>query len=138
MHGKQYLSEKAEKKKVTREAMWVLGIFVVVFILMIIRIAMRPSGADSVFSDMPTGAEAFEIAKAYVKPTIKSPDAEFSDGKFAYSKSNDSVYVIKSYFEEHNIAGPAVKTNFTAVIKYHGGLAVNEQNWTLVNLVETR
>ncbi len=138
MDEKEYLSERAERKKVTREAMWVLGIFIIIFILIMARIAMRPSGADSIFANMPTGAEAFEIAKDYVKPTIKSPDAEFSDGKFAFSKTNDSVYVIKSYFEERNTAGAEVKTNFTAVIKYHGGLAVNDQNWTLVNLVETR
>ena len=87
-------------------------------------------------SSLPSGNEAFEIARDFIKPTWKSADSKFPDDEYKFVKNSDSVYVVTSYFNTNNNYGTAVKTNFTATLKYNGGTMSNQQNWTLVNLEE--
>jgi hypothetical protein len=131
-----YLSEKAHKKRISQQAMWALLIFIALFILIIVRFAFRPDAAEGFFSKLPSGDDAFEIARDYIKPTLKSPDVEFADGIYRYAKASDSVYVVKSYFETKNTGNRKVKTNFTITIKYNGGANLNERNWSLLSLEE--
>ena len=64
-----------------------------------IRVASRTStSADSFFNVAPTGNDAYEIAKDYIRPTLKSP-AEFATEGFEFGKDSESVFVVKSYFE---------------------------------------
>jgi hypothetical protein len=135
---KDYLSEKAAKKKTTKEAMLVLLVFIILFIVIMVRFALRPDSRDNLFSSMPTGSEAYEIAKDYIKPTLKLPDVEFADEEYQYAKGADSVYVVKSYFETKDISNRKIITNFTIRIKYNGGTTLNEVNWSLISLEENK
>jgi hypothetical protein len=134
---RDYLSEKAAKKKVTREAMWILLIFILLFLGVMFRIAWRSESAGGFFSSMPSGDDAFEIAKDYIMPTLRSANVEFNKD-YQYAKSSDSVYVVKSYFQAKDSVGGNgnVKTNYTITIKYNGGTVSNDRNWSLLNLQE--
>jgi hypothetical protein len=133
---KDYIAEMKDKRKTTSGAMWILLIFVILFILIIIRFAIRSDSNGGFFGSLPSGNDAYEIAKDYIKPTLKSPDAKFANGDFQCTKTSDSVYVVKSYFETKNINGEKAKTNFAVALKYNGGTSSDERNWTLVRLDE--
>jgi len=133
---RDYLAEKAAKKKVTREAMWILLIFIVLFLAVMFRIAWRSESAGGFFSSMPSGDDAYEIAKDYIIPTLRSSNVEFADKDYQYAKSSDSVYVIKSYFQAKDPSSGNAKTNYTVTIKYNGGTISNDRNWSLLNLQE--
>ena len=132
---KDYLSEKAAKKQVTRQAMWVLLIFILLFLAVMFRIAWRSESAGGFFSSMPSGDEAYEIAKDYVTPTLKSGDVEF-DKDYQYAKGPDSVYVVKSGFKTKDGGNGATKTSYAITIKYNGGAVSSDKNWSLLNLQE--
>ena len=136
MAQKDYLTEKQEKIKATTRGIIVLLIFVVIFIAVIIRFAIRPGTNEGFFRLMPTGKEAYEISRDFILPSLKSTDAEFPDKDFEFSKNSDSVYIIKSHFDSRDISGREVKTEFTATLKYNGGTADDAHNWTLVKLEE--
>jgi hypothetical protein len=129
---REYLKEEQARRKTTKQGIIVIIIFVVIFIGVIFRFAFR---SGSTLGLLPTPKDAYEIAKDYVKPTIKSQDVEFPDD-YQYTKSSDSLYVIKSYFEASNIGGQNAKTDFTITLKYNGGFISRDADWTVVNLVE--
>lgn len=135
MKQRDYASEKEHKIKSTRKGLIILAIFIAIFITMIIRFAIRSGTNEGLFNLVPTGSEAYGVAKDYVNATMKFPDAEFNDDDFQYSKNSDSIYVVSSYFEviKH---GERVKTTFTAILKYNGGSTADDHNWTLVKLSE--
>ncbi len=133
---KDYLSEKAHKKRISQQAMWALFIFIALFVLIIVRFAFRPDAAGGFFSKLPSGDDAFEIARDYIKSTLKLADVEFAEGVYRYAKAPDSVYIVKSYFETKDTGNGKVKTNFTVTIKYNGGSNLNKRNWSLLNLEE--
>jgi hypothetical protein len=132
---RDYLAEKAAKKKATNEAMWVLLIFIVLFLAVMFRIAWRSESAGGFFSSMPSGDEAYQIGKDYIIPTLRSGNVEF-DKDYQYAKSSDSVYVIKSNFQATGPSSGNAKTNYKITIKYNGGVVSNDRSWTLVNLEE--
>ena len=134
MSKKDYLSEKQEKVKSTARGIIVLAIFVIIFIVMIMRLAIRSGTNEGLFPSMPSGKDAYEIAKDYILPTVKSGDPEFGEKDYEFTKNADSVYIIKSYFDIRDISGREVKTEFTATLKYKGGSSSNDRNWTLVKL----
>jgi hypothetical protein len=131
---RDYLSDKDEKKKSTRQGIIAIVIFVIIFIAVIFRFATRPGNNEGLSHQIPTGKEAYEIAKDYIKPTIKFPEAEFPDSDFQFSKNSDSVYVIKSYYEANNGSGQNVKTNFNITLKYNGGISSKAENWKMVSM----
>jgi ABC-type phosphate/phosphonate transport system permease subunit len=133
---RDYVAEKAARKRTTKEAMWFLLVLIIIFVVVIVRIAIRSISNDGLFSSMPGGDDAFEIAKDYIRPTLRFPDAVFADGDFQYAKGADSVYVVKSYFESNGTGTEKVKTNFTVRIKFNGGSHSNAQNWSLITLEE--
>ena len=116
--------------------MWILMIVIILFMVVIIRFAIRSGLNGPIFSSMPSGSEAYEIAKVYIKPTLKSPDVQFAEGEYQLDKSADSVYVVKSFFVSRNIVDEKIKTNFTITLKYQGGTISNDKNWTVLNLEE--
>src|SRR5580658_4793004 len=116
---KDYLAENAAKQRTTRASMWALLIFIILFLVVIIRFAIRPGSNGDFLISMPTGDEAFKIAKDYMKPTLRSRDAAFADADYQYAKSSDSVYIVKSYFETNNTDRGKHKTNFTVRLKYN-------------------
>ena len=82
---KDYLADQKHKVGITKQGMVVLFIFIGLFLTVIFRVAVR-SGTSSLFSSMPSGNDAFEIAKYYIKPTIKTADVDFCRRKFRICK----------------------------------------------------
>jgi hypothetical protein len=136
MSKRDYLTEKQEKSRTTARGIILLMIFIVIFIAVILRIAIRSDRNGGFFSSTPTGQNAYEMAKAFIKPTLKSSDIEFHDDEYESSTNSDSVYKITSYFDTKDSYGTAVKTNFTATLKYKGGSPMDERDWTLIKLDE--
>ena len=136
MPQKDYLKEKQEKAKTTVTGIIVLLIFIIIFIGVIVRFAIRSGTNDGFFPLMPTGKDAYEIAKDYIQSSIKSSDHEFPDKDYQFTKNSDSVYTITSHFDARNIRGEEIKTEFTATLKYNGGSTSDQHNWTLVKLEE--
>ena len=136
MHKRDYASEKESKKRSTTEGMWLLILFIVLFIVIIIRFAMGSGSGEGLVSLMPSGNDAYAVARTYIRPSLSAPDVKFAEDNFQYTKGDDSVYVIKSYFEATFPGGEKAKTNFRIALKYNGGSISNTRNWLLLSLDE--
>jgi hypothetical protein len=131
MDKRDYEAEKADKRKSTKSGILFLLVFITLFVTVMVRIAARSDSNNSLFSFMPSGNDAYEIAQDYIKPTLKFPDAEFPKDAYQYTSDADSVYVVKAWcYSGKNKA----KTNFTVTLKYTGGVNSDGRNWELVNL----
>jgi hypothetical protein len=133
---KNLSAEHARRKKSTNDAMWLLFILITLFTVIIARFALRSGVGNGFFNEMPSGSDAYEIARDYIRPTLRMPDTKFAEDGYQYAKTRDSVYVVKSYFITSFPINGKVKTNFTIRLKYNGGTSLNDNNWTLVNLQE--
>ncbi|MFI5137723.1 MAG: hypothetical protein ACHQIM_07835 [Sphingobacteriales bacterium] len=133
---RDYLAENAEKKRTTNKAMWAFWIFIILFILVIIRFSIRSDADDSISTSAPTADDAYEIAKDYIRPTLKPHEVKFPDGEYQYAKTSDSVFVVKSYFETRDEDNRKVKTYFTVTLRYNGGANLNDRSWTLENMIQ--
>jgi hypothetical protein len=130
--GKKYLAEKKKKKKSAMNGVAVLVVLALIFIFIVAKFALSGGGVDDAFSGAPTGDDVYAIAKSYVKPTLRSSDATFSDSQYQFGKKEDSVYVIRSHVD---VAG-GQGTNFEITLKYKGGAKNDERNWEVLNLNE--
>jgi len=133
--GKVYLAEKKKKKKSAMKGVVVLVFAAIAFVAIVIKFALTGSVED-VFTGAPSSTDVYEIAKDFVRPTLKSPDATFSDSAFQFGQTQDSVYVIKSFVETPDGTGSNQRTNFEITLKYKGGLRTEERNWEVLNLNE--
>jgi hypothetical protein len=131
---KDYITEKQEKIKTTARGIIILAIFIIIFIAVIIRFALRADVNNGLPSPMPSGKDAYEIAKDYILPALKPANAEFPDIDYQITKNPDSIYIITSYFETRELNGQNSKTDFTVTLKFKGGAALDQQNWTLIKL----
>jgi hypothetical protein len=134
MRNRDYATEKAAKTKSTRQVMWMLLILLILFTIVIFRVAIRSGSKDGLFKMTPSGDDAFEIAKDYIRPTLISPRVDFADGDFEFTKNYDSVYIVKSYYETKYDEKTDVKTNFTVKLKYNGGTISSDRNWSLLKM----
>lgn len=135
MKQRDYVKEKEHKIKSTRQGLIILSIFIVIFMSMIIRLAIR-RGSDYGLSNPATkGADAYGVARDYLKASMRHPGAEFSDDDFQYSQPSDSVYIVRSYFEVEK-DGESIKTNFSATLQYLGGPSSDDHNWRVLSLNE--
>jgi len=130
--AKDYLADKAAKRKSGQKALWFLIILLVVVVGLIVKIMMPQSMTN--FSGLPSSDEAYTVAKEFIKPTLKSNSVEFSESHYKFGKTSDSVYVIQSSVDSKNESGEKVSTDFKIILKYNGGEATREKNWSLVNL----
>ncbi len=130
--SQEYINQKNQKTGITKRGIIVLLIFVVLFLSVIFRFAIR-SDFGGFFNQLPSGDDAFEVSKDFVRPTLKAVDAHFAEDSYQYTKLSDSVYEVKSYFETNSNFQTA-KTNYDAVLKYKGGSNLNDRNWSLVKL----
>src|ERR1700743_1765898 len=98
-----YKAEKAAKRKTGQKALWLLiGLLVVVLAIVIkIMLANNLSGGPT-FSGLPSNDEAYTVAKEFIRPTLKSPSADFNESRYKFGKTSDSVYVIQSSVESRN------------------------------------
>jgi len=133
---KDYLTEAENKKRATGNAMWVLLFFIIIFVAIIIRIGLRSGSTGSLFSSLPSDGDAYEIAKDYIKPTLRTPETTFAEDDYQCIKPSDSVYEVRSYFESTFSSNEKVKTPFAITLKYNGGTISNQQNWSVINMEE--
>ncbi|MGZ3757466.1 MAG: hypothetical protein ACXVAY_14390 [Mucilaginibacter sp.] len=134
--AKDYLEEKAKKKKTGNKALWLLIVLVIVVVAMVAKILLTGNLKPDNFTGLPTSEDAYAVAKGFIIPTLKSSSVEFSDSHYQFGKQSDSVYIIKSSVDSKNASGEKTTVNFRITLKYNGGEASREKNWTLVNLDE--
>jgi hypothetical protein len=129
-----YAREKREKRKDAKKIVWILGAMAVVFVMVITRFAI----ADGSYSlpDPPTKELVYNIAKDFVRPTLKKGNVNFVTSGYKFTSQPDSVYVIRSSAEITDETGWSEKTYFEVVLKYRGGSAASRANWTVLNLDE--
>jgi hypothetical protein len=133
---KDYLADKAKKKKSGLKALWLLLILLFVIVSMVVKIVLTGTLKPDMFTGLPSSDDAYLIAKEFVRPTLKSSSADFEDTKYQFGKTADSVYVIKSSVISKDINNEKVTIDFKITLKYNGGQASREKNWTLVNIDE--
>ena len=134
MQRRNYLTEKEAKRRSTRQGLVFLSMFIIVFVAMIFRLAIRTGTNEGFFDTVPTGDEAYKVAVDFVKPTVMTGDAEFPDSDFQYSKNSDSVYVVQSFYRAPGKEGSDVKKKFAITLRYNGGSSTDDKNWTVEDL----
>jgi len=132
--AKDYLADKATKKKKGNKALWFLMVLIVLVVAMVVKIILTGNLKPDSFSGLPSSDDAYTIAKGFVKPTLKSPTADFHDSHYQFGKLSDSVYVIQSSVDSRDASGEKISVGFKVTLKYNGGQADRESNWTLINL----
>jgi hypothetical protein len=128
-----YKAEIERKGKSTKQGMAVLILFIILFVIVMVRVALHSDlGVSLSGGTMPSDNDAFIIAKDYIKSSSSSTAIRFTDDSFRGDHDADSVYVIKSTYE----AGPNTdKTNFSITLKYHGGSKLNNSSWSVISLI---
>jgi hypothetical protein len=134
--AKDYLVDKEEKRKSGIKVLWLLLVLFVIIIFLAIKIALTGSAKPGGFNGLPTSAEAYTIAKEFVRPTLKSTGAEFDDSHYQFAKTSDSVYVIKSTVEFSDENNEKISINFKVTLKFNGGSPTSAKNWALVDMVK--
>ncbi|QKJ29803.1 hypothetical protein HQ865_08545 [Mucilaginibacter mali] len=130
-----YVDSKAGKKKTAKKAGWVLVLLGIIFIFILLKFASN-SGLRFSTGGLPTGDEAFAVAKDFVKATVRSSNVDFPGSGYQIGKKSDSVYVIKSVTELTSENGDKRRTNFKVMMEYHGGKQTDMKNWSLLNISE--
>jgi hypothetical protein len=134
MQTRNYLTEKEARKKSTRQGIVFISVFILIFVSVIARFAVRPGTNEGFFALVPTGDDAYKVAVDFVKPTTKTMEAAFPDNDFQYSKKSDSVYVVQSFYKAQDRKGADKKTNFAITLRYNGGSSTDDNNWTVEDL----
>jgi len=129
MTNNAFLNEKAKKKKAAGKAVWVALFFSAIVIAMIVKIALTGSLKPDLFNGLPSNEDAYEIAKEYVRPAIKSSSVTFADDGYQFAKTSDSVYVIKS-----TLKSDGATTEFKIKLQYKGGRPSKQKNWSVLDL----
>jgi len=132
---KNYVKDKAVKKKMAKRYAWMAIVLFIAFAAIIAKFALAGSLEDIV-SGMPSSDDVYQIAKDYVRPTLRSPEAQFSDSEYQFGKKADSIYVIRSAVTTKGDGGQEQKTNFEVTLKYNGGDKSDQKNWELINIKE--
>lgn len=130
-----YLESKAIKKKTAKKAAWLLAALGLIFIFVILKFA-QSAGVRFTTSGLPTGSEAFEISKDFVRSTVRSNHVDFPGSGFQFAKKSDSVYVVRSVVELDADNGEKKTVNFRILMQYHGGKQDELKNWSLLNISE--
>lgn len=131
---KNYLESKAGKKKSAKSAAWILVALALVFIYVVVKFAH--TGIRLTTSGLPTDNEAYEVAKDFVKVTVRSSAVNFPGSGYGIAKKSDSVYVIKSTAEITGDSGDKKTTSFKLLMQYNGGKQDDMKSWSLLNISE--
>jgi hypothetical protein len=132
-----YLKDKKHKQKTAKAGIWALCVMGVIFLTVIYKFAVSGGSSDMLsFTMFPNSDDAYQIAKEYVAPTIRSGNLAFAEERYQFAKKSDSVFVIKSYVTSIDEKGDKVKTNFQITLKYNGGPKAVQDNWTMVDMNE--
>ena len=130
-----YLKGKAVKKKKAKKAVWLLAGLGLIFIFVIAKFA-QSAGLRLSTGGLPSGSEAFEVSKNFVRATVRSNQIEFPASGFQFGKRSDSVYVVRSVVELGSDNGGKKTVNFKILMQYHGGKQDEFKNWSLLNISE--
>lgn len=133
--AKNYIDNKAGKKKSAKRAAWAIVILGIIFIYILLKFAHNGS-MDFTGGGLPTGEQAYEVAKSFVKSTVRSSNIDFPGSGFQMAKRNDSTYVIRSAAEITADNGDKRSTNFKVLMEYKGGKQDEMKNWSLLNISE--
>jgi hypothetical protein len=129
MAENKFLKEKSVKKKSATKAVWVVLFFCAVIIAMMVKITLTGSLKPTFFTGLPSNEDAYEIAKEYVRPALKSSSVTFAEDGYQFAKTSDSVYVIKSTVETEGTT-----TEFKIKLQYKGGQPDKQKNWSVIDL----
>lgn len=137
MAKRNYVDSKAGKKKSAKKAAWLLVGLGLIFIFILLKFASN-SGITFATGRLPTGEDAFSVAKDFVKSTVRSSNVDFPGSGYQVGKKSDSVYIIKSVTELTSDNGDKRRTNFKVMMEYHGGKQDDVKNWSLLNISEVQ
>lgn len=129
-----YIADKKARKQSALKAVWILVAFAVIVVFILFKFghtSLRLGNAG-----MPTGDDAFEVAKDFVKVTVRSDKVDFPGSGYQIAKRDDSVYVIRSVVEITDEAGTTKRNNFKVLMQYKGGKPNEQKNWNLLNISE--
>jgi len=129
MSDNKFLNKKAANKKSANKAVWLLLFISAIGVAMAVKIIFTGSLKPQFFKGLPSKEDAYEIAKEYVKPTLKSPSVSFAEDGFQAGKTSDSVYVIKSSFDTKSTT-----MDFKITLQYKGGDPDKQKNWSVIDL----
>ncbi|MFD2872169.1 hypothetical protein ACFS5N_06810 [Mucilaginibacter ximonensis] len=132
--SEQYLKQKAAKKRSGNKAVFLFLFFAAVAVAIIAKIFLSGTLKPEFFKGMPGSEDAYAMAKLFIKPTLKSSSANFSDEHYQFGKQSDSVYVIQSSVESTDDSGEKINTEFKIILKYNGGEVDKQKNWSLIDL----
>jgi len=114
---------------------WVVVLFGVIFMMIVVKFATSGGSSDMLtFTMFPSSDDAYQVAKQYIAPTIKSGNLIFAEDHYQFAKKSDSVFVIKSYVTSIDEKGEKVKTNFQITLRYDGGPKAVQDNWTMIDI----
>lgn len=133
--AKNYIDNKKGKKKSAKKAAWAIVILALAFIYIVIKFAYN-GNIGITGGGLPTSEQAYEVAKGFVKSTVRSSNIDFPGSGFQIAKRNDSTYVIRSVAEITSDTGDKRQTNFKVLMEYKGGKQDEIKNWSLLNISE--
>jgi hypothetical protein len=131
---RNYVENKKARKRSALKAVWILVTVSLIAIFILIKFAHTSIRLTT--SGSPTGDEAYEVAQAFVKSTLRSDKVDFPGSGYQIAKRSDSVYVIRSVVESTDEAGEKKTNNFKVVMEYKGGKQDEPKNWSLLNISE--
>ncbi|RCH55976.1 hypothetical protein DJ568_04285 [Mucilaginibacter hurinus] len=131
-----YTKKKQLENKKSHGGVWVVFVALGIFAVIIFRVASSGTSAMHMFDGMPTSDGVYDVAKEFVRPTLRSDDAVFSDEGYQFADKGDSIYVIKSYAETPTGSGDGTRTKefFKIILKYKGGTVSRKSNWEVLDL----
>lgn len=133
--SKAYLNDKAIKKSFALKGMLLLLVLAIIFTIFMVRYALSGSPTDYL-NGAPTSDDAYNMAKYFIKPTIKSSHVSFPISGFQCAQKPDSVFIIKSYAETDTVTGQKNTITYEITLQYIGGNTTDKNNWKVVNMNE--
>ncbi|MEO6149781.1 MAG: hypothetical protein ABIN95_03805 [Mucilaginibacter sp.] len=131
-----YTKKKKLENKKAHGGVWMIFVLLALFAIIIFRVASSGSASNSMFNGLPTSDGVYEVAKEFVRPTLRSNNAEFSEEGYEFAQKTDSIYVIRSFAETPSGSGDGslTKESFRITMKYKGGTVSNKENWEVLDL----
>lgn len=95
------------------------------------------SDSEGATSSAPSDQSTMAVVQCqnYVKDRLRSPStADFPWLDHAVVPRGNETYMVKSYVDAQNGFGATVRNNYICEIRYSGGEAADQGNWSLIDL----
>lgn len=99
--------------------------------------AARASESEGATGSPPSDRSAMAVVQCqnYVRDRIRSPStADFPWLDHAVVPRGNETYMVKSYVDAQNGFGATIRNDYICEIRYIGGDAANQGNWSLIDL----